>query len=479
MQISGPTPVPFYGNYLEIARLGYLECISKWTSEFGATFVYYLGITPLVVTSDPEVIKSIMVKNFDSFVNRPFGALLIKKGSKNEELTFMEDEDWWRVRRTLAPVFTSKRLRMMTPLIEDCCHRLKNRMTTISNGDNTVEIWEWFGPYIMEVILATEFSRDISTTNGEESPLAKAASSIMLAAARNSGDSISDKKLQTILSHFPWCKPIMKYFARQTVVAQNFDCLEETAIKLIEDRSETFANTRNATHDLLQFMLEAHDENKETKSKRYLRKGEVVGSVNTFMLASYDTIRGFLSYTVYLLALNPTIQDKLTHEINEYYDTNPASSLYDAAENIEYITMVLYESMRLYPPTPDAHRRCNKTCAVNDGLVILQNCVVCFPFYSLHQNPEHWQDPNTFDPERFNPNKEQQHPTYAYLPFGEGPRHCIGKRLALLVAKMSLVAMLKDFQFRQTMDTEVPLKLTCGFTAKPKNGIYLAVVANS
>lgn len=141
--------------------------------------------------------------------------------------------------------------------------------------------------------------------------------------------------------------------------------------------------------------------------------------------------------------------------------------------------MALYESMRMYPPTPDTHRRCNKKCAINDEVIILQNCSVCFPFYSLHVNPEYWQDLSTFDPKRFIRSKEQCYPTFAYLPFGEGPRHCIGKCLALLVGKMTLVAMLKEFQFRKTINTEVPLELMCDFTAKPKNGIHLSIVANS
>lgn len=247
-----------------------------------------------MVTSDPEIIKSIMVKNFDSFTNRPFEPLLIKRENKVEELTFMQDEQWWRVRHTLAPVFTNKRLRMMTPLIEDCCRRLKSKMATINSSDNTVEIWKWFWIYTLEVILATEFSQDISITTGEESPLSKAASSIL---PSNSTSNFSAKKLQTLLSHFPWGSPLLKYFARQTTIAHNWDYLEETASKLVKDRRETLASTKSTTRDILQFMLETHDKNEDTTSKGYLSNGEIVGSINTFLLASYDTIRGFLSYT--------------------------------------------------------------------------------------------------------------------------------------------------------------------------------------
>ena len=100
------------------------------------------------------------------------------------------------------------------------------------------------------------------------------------------------------------------------------------------------------------------------------------------------------------------------------------------------------------------------------------------PVFSLHRNPEYWPNPDIFDPERFNPNNEHSYPTFAFLPFGEGPRNCIGKRLALLEAKMTLVAILKELHFKRTADTEVPLELSVGRTISPKNGVKLSIASN-
>ena len=225
-------------------------------------------------------------------------------------------------------------------------------------------------------------------------------------------------------------------------------------------------------------MLEAHGENAETSSSGCLSNEEIVVQILTFMLAGYDTTSNTLSFMAYLLALNPSIQDRLIREINEYYDVNPDSSLYDAAEKIEYVTMVLYESLRMYPPAPAFGRECNRTCAVTDELIIEKGINVSIPVFSLHRNPEYWPNPDKFDPERFNPNNEHSYPTFAFLPFGEGPRNCIGKRLALLEAKMTLVAILKELHFKGTSDTEVPLDLIVGFTTSPKNGVKLSIASN-
>ena len=430
----------------------------------------------MIVTEDLEILKSVMVKNFDNFINRMYAPPLLRK-EKVRGLLFLRDEAWRRVRRILTPTFSSKKLKMMSPLIQESCERLKNKMAAVSDTGSNVDVWEWFGLFTMEVILATAFSRDVSLDGGKENPLIRAAASIFQT-GRTPGNNLSFERIMMIISHFPWSVPLMRFLARRTRTAQNWDYLHETALKLIEDRQNTLTTTGSTARDLLQLMLEAHDENTGTKSSGYLSNEEIVAEVITFILAGYETTSNALSYTAYLLALNPTIQDRIIKEINDYYDVNPDCSLYDAAESIEYVTMVLYESMRMYPPAPVTNRECKETCAVTDELIIEKGVDIEFPIFFIHRNPKYWPNPDKFDPERFNPNNEQSYPTFAYLPFGEGPRQCIGKRLALLEAKMTLVAILKDLQFKRTTETEVPLDLSVGITMCPNNGIKLSIGSN-
>ena len=472
--LPGPPPKVYSGNY---STLGYMESTQKWMSRYGPTFITYLGIKPVIVTEDLDVIRSVMVKNFDDFINRTYVPPLLKKGTVRGLLQ-LRDEQWRRVRRILTPTFSSRKLKMMSPLIQESCERLRNKMAAVSDSDRSVDVWEWFGMFTMEVILATAFSRDISSASGKDNPLVKAAAAIFQT-GRSTGNNLAGERLIMMLSHFPWSVPILRYLARKTSGARGWDYLEETALKLIEDRRNTMATTGSAAQDLLQLMLEAHDESTETKSSGYLSNEEIVATVTTILLAGYETTSNALSYTAYLLALNPTIQDKLIKEINDYYEVNPDSSLYDAAENIEYVTMVLYESMRMFPPVPRTNRECKQTCAVTDDLIIEEGVDISFPIFLLHRNPEHWPNPDKFDPERFNPNTEPSYPAFAYLPFGEGPRHCIGKRLALLEAKMTLVAIFKDLQFKRCADTEVPLDLSVGITMSPRNGIKLRIATNT
>ena len=474
IRLLGPSPKPYWGNCSEV---GYLESTEKWMARYRPTFITYLGIKPVIMTEDLEVVKSVMVKNFDSFMNRSKLPQLLRKG-KVPGLLMSRDEHWRRARRILTPTFSSKKLRMMSPLIQESCERLRNKMATVCDTSSSVDVWKWFGLFTMEVILATAFSRDISLDNSEENGLIIAAASIFNS-LRRSGNGQGFERLNMLISHFPWIVPFLRFFARRTRDARSWDYLEETALKLIEDRRNAMKATGSTFKDLLQLMLEAHDENRETNSSGYLSNDEIVSAVMSIILAGYETTSNALSYTAYLLALNPTIQDNLIKEINDYYEANPDSSLYDAAENIEYVNMVLCESLRLFPPAPRTNRECKQTCVVTDNLIIEEGMDISFPIFLLHCNPEYWPNPDKFDPERFNPNNEQSYPTFAYLPFGEGPRNCIGKRLALLEAKMTLVAILRDLHFKRNADTEVPLDLSVGITMSPKNGIKLCIVSNS
>ena len=476
--ISGPQPLPFYGNYKEIADLGYLESRRRWASKYGTTFLCFIGIKPTVVTQDVDIIKAVMVKNFERFINRQETPALLQttKNKAIQGLVFLRDEKWRRMRRILTPIFSSKKLRMMAPLIQKSCERLNEKMSSVSNSGKSVDMWKWFGQITMEVILATAFSRDVDTQRSSDDSLTKAAASIFQNIA--SGNSKLDR-LRMIVSHIPWICWVLKYIARRSPVSQSVYYFENIALNLVEDRKKCASRGGSVAQDLLQLLLEAYDEDEvkgETHQKGCLSSDEIVNIIITFTLAGYETTSNALSYTVYLLALNPPIQDKLTREIENYYDANPDASLYDAAENINYVTMVLSESLRLFPPAPRTIRDCNQTCAVSSSLVIPEGVDISFPIFLLHRNPNYWSNPDKFDPERFRPG-EQTHPPFAYLPFGEGPRNCIGKRLALLEAKMILVSIYNNFQFSKTAETEDPLSLKVGITMSPKNGIKLSIVS--
>ena len=472
MRLPGPPPEPYFGNYKEIAKCGIRNAVEKWMSQYGPTFIYYLGINTVIATQDMEVIKSIMVKNFDCFVNRIGLPTPYKKG-KVAILPLMRDGQWRSIRHVLTPTFSSKRLRMMVPFIEDTCRRLKTKMEAVLDTEDSTNVSILFGMFTLENILSTAFSRDIDLDSGNENPLITAALSIFQSTRRSGANNNAGEKLLMLMSHFPWIKHLLRYVARRTTVARSWDYVEDAALKMTEDRIDAMKNG-DVVHDLLQMMLEARDENRDTYP---LSNDEIVTTVMTVMLAGFETTGSTLSFLAYELALNPDVQDKLIKEINDYFDLNPDASLNDAADNIEYVNMLMNEVMRMYPVVTPS-RECKQTCAVTDDLVIEKGTLISVPLFLLHRNPKYWPNPDKFDPERFNPNKEPTYPTYAYLPFGDGPRYCLGKRYALLQSKMAIVSVFRDMHFERAPDTDVPLGVCQGFTLNPVNPIKLCIVSN-
>ena len=161
VRLSGPQPRIYSGNYSEIAKLGVTESTMKWMSSYGPTYICYYGIRPVIVTQDLEVIKSVIVKNFDCFVNRPYIPALLRR-TNLLGLGMIRGSRWRRVRRIVTPAFSTKKLKMVAPLIQTSCERLKNKMAAVSDTESNVNVSEWFKMFTLELILATAFSRDVS-----------------------------------------------------------------------------------------------------------------------------------------------------------------------------------------------------------------------------------------------------------------------------------------------------------------------------
>ncbi|XP_062348468.1 thromboxane-A synthase isoform X4 [Cinclus cinclus] len=145
---------------------------------------------------------------------------------------------------------------------------------------------------------------------------------------------------------------------------------------------------------------------------------------------------------------------------------------YQNVQELPYLDMVIAETLRMYPPAFRFTREAAKDCVVL-GQRIPAGAIIETAVGHLHHNPEFWPEPEKFIPERFTEEaKKEQHP-FAYLPFGAGPRGCIGVKMGLLETKMTLLRILQKFQFKTCPETEIPLQLKSKATLGPKNGVYI------
>lgn len=170
-----------------------------------------------------------------------------------------------------------------------------------------------------------------------------------------------------------------------------------------------------------------------------------------------------IAFAIYSLALNPDVQAKLRNEADECFATHGKEPSLDAISKLPYLHCVVSETLRMYPPAPRLERAPLEDYILGDtGIRVPKGCVVGVPVYAMHYDPEFFPNPEKFDPDRFSEENVGSIRPYSYLPFGAGPRNCIGMRFALQAVKLSLLHSVHSVQFVPTEKTDVPLKFAIG-----------------
>lgn len=478
--IQGPTPELYFGNSRQISEMmGPLKFIEVNFSKYGHVFGYYVGIRPNIVVKNLEMLKQIMGKQFNCFVDRDeiiFPTMIQRNTSIRAGGLFASKGDQWkRQRKIISKSFNSTNLRKMSPVVEKSCDSLITKFGEFSNSGESFDISEVFGRYTMEVILATGFGHKVDLINGNTDELTKASESVFEAMRKGNAEPIV-----ALLSNFPFLWSVLRAIAMRTQNAASYALFEDKIAELVEKRLEDIRQNEEIHYDLLQMLIEAkadsddEDEQSAIKNKNTLSDIEVASIATSFLLAGHETARSTLAFIFYLLAVNPTVQEKLFKEIDQFYSRNPGSTLFEVAQSVEYVDMVVQESLRMYPAAPIAARKTAKNVEIN-GQIFPKGCAVVLPIMAIHYSPEHWSEPTLFRPERFSKEeKEERHPL-AHMPFGYGPRSCIGMKLALMETKMALTALIREYKFLEGPDTEKPLKTSLGVTLSPTNGVYLVL----
>ncbi|XP_058236763.1 cytochrome P450 3A27-like isoform X4 [Hemibagrus wyckioides] len=397
---------------------------------------------------DTEIIKTVLIKEcYSLFTNR---RNFFVNGPLHDALTFVADEDWKRIRSVLSPSFTSGRLKEMFGIMKSHSHSLVKNLQKVSERGESADIKEFFGAYSMDVVTSTAFSVDIDSLNNPKDPF-----------VTNVQKMLTCNYLHPLIiasAMFPFIAPVvekMDFGFFPTAVTDFFYA------SLQKIKSERVAKDNKKRVDFMQLMIDSQKSETDDLNNKETNKGlndhEILSQSMTLIFAGYETSSSTLSFLFYNLASNPEAMKKLQKEIDETFP-NKAEVDYDTVMNMDYLDATLNESMRLYPVLFRLERICKKTVEIN-GLTIPKDTVVLIPTYTLHRDPEFWPDPETFNPERFTKENKESIEQYAYMPFGLGPRNCIGMRFALVAMKLAVVEILQRFDISLSEETKVPLKM--------------------
>nr|ADR00355.1 cytochrome P450 CYP3A78 [Phascolarctos cinereus] len=463
--IPGPRPLPFVGTFLEY-RNGILEFDQKCFKKYGKMWGFYDGRLPILATLDPAFIKIVLVKEFYTlFTNRRNFGL---NGSLESAITIVKGEKWKWIRTIISPTFTSGKLKEMFPIIKHHGDVLMQNIEKRMAKDESLNMKDIFGAYSLDTITSTSFGVDIDSINKPNDPLLVHIKGLFSFSFLN--------PLLILILVFPSLVPILEKLNVSLFSKEVINLLVNATRHIVADRQKS--NKRDRM-DFLQLMIDSQATNdpgskKRNNSPKALTEMEIVAQAVTFLFAGYETTSTTLTFISYNLATHPEIQKKLHEEIDSNLP-NKASPTYDTIFQMEYLDMVVNETLRLFPLAGRLERICEKTAEIN-GIIIPKGTVVMVPVHILHHDPEYWPEPEEFCPERFDREGRKSINPYVFLPFGAGPRNCIGMRFAMLTMKTALIMLLQNFTLETCKETPIPLELDTKGFMKPKKPIILKLV---
>jgi len=218
--------------------------------------------------------------------------------------------------------------------------------------------------------------------------------------------------------------------------------------------------------DLLDLLLAAHD----PETGRTMTDTEVVSNLITFITAGHETTAVALSWTLWLLAKDEPTQHRIHEEVTAVAGAGTIAASH--VEGLSFSRQVIQEAMRLFPPAPGIAREPKATMQLG-GMTITPRTRINIPIYALHRNARLWENPSAFDPDRFAPDQVKARSRYAFIPFGGGPRVCIGASFAMIEAVVILATLVRAIRFRPVAGHKP--KPVARVTMRPAGGMPLLI----
>lgn len=394
---------------------------------------------------DPELVQAALsgeAANLDKgdAVRRPLGAAL------GEGLLTAEGDDWRWQRRAIAPVFRANGLDRFLPAMIAHAEAARERLRDLK-PDSIVtinhEMMRLTFDIIVETMLSGSKGFDASEVEAEVTEYLRLTRWSSLAA----------------LAGAPEWTP---YPGRRRSAA-----LAGALRRRVEARVAARRAEGTKRDDLIDLLLRAED----PQTGRRMTDTEIGDNLLTFLTAGHETTALGLAWTLDLLGRHPEIAARVRAEIAEVTQGAPVSCAHVAA--LPYTRQVFQEALRLYPPAAIIPRRVNKNFELG-GDSLAAGTLLLVPIYAIHRHKTLWEAPHVFDPERFQPAKVASRHRYAYMPFGAGPRICIGAGFAMLEAVAILAVLLRDLRFIATNPQPPAPRLD--ITLRPMQPLMMRIV---
>nr|XP_019557470.2 probable cytochrome P450 9f2 [Aedes albopictus] len=467
-----------------------------------AKMVGFYDLTkPVYMIRDVEIIKTITVKDFEHFTDHTptmtgTGEEVREDSLFGNSLFALRGQKWRDMRATLSPAFTGSKMRHMFELVAECGQSMAAFLVSEAKAGKRLEfeMKDTFARFGNDVIATVAFGIKVDSMRDRENDFYM------------KGKQLLNFQRLTLLVKFLLMRAmpsLMEKLGADFVDAEAGKYFTEMILENMKQRKLHGIVRNDMIHMLMEVRkgalkhekgeqdtkdagfatVEESQVGKSTHS-RIWKDNELVAQCFIFFLAGFDTLSTGLTFLTYELALNPEIQQRLYDEVMETESNLDGKPLtYEVLQQMQYMDMVISESLRKWPPGIVGDRYCTKDYHYKDSagsFVIEKGKSVWIPSIAIHNDPRYYPNPDKFDPERFSDENRAKINPAAYIPFGAGPRNCIGSRLALMEMKMIVYYLLREFSFEPTEKTQIPLRLTMsGFTLQGEKGVWLEFKSRS
>lgn len=398
----------------------------------------YRGLWTTYQITRPEHILHVLQTNAANY--RKGRDYRILKLSLGEGLLTSEDGLWQRQRKMTQPAFHSQQVAGFIRIMEDCTLAMLQRWQTRAKVGEAFDVVPELTRLTLNIVSHALFTTSL------ESDLD------IIQQALAVGRDFSVKRAWSVLQVPHWLPTSANREHRRSLAG-----FHAVIDRMIAERR----NSSQAVHDLLKMLMEARDESGAAMSDRQLRD-----EVATLLTAGHETTTLVLAWTIYFISTRPEVVERMAAEISVLNGRAPE---YEDLSRLRYIRMVVEEVMRLYPPVWILSR----TVVADDeigGYQISAGAELLVLPYVTHRHPQWWQDPDRFCPERFLPENSAGRPRGAYLPFGAGPRTCIGLNFAMTEILVVLTLLLQRFRPELAIAPD-GIKAEPSVTLRPRPGV--------
>ncbi|KAL0126186.1 hypothetical protein PUN28_004960 [Cardiocondyla obscurior] len=423
---------------------------------------------PSIFLRDPELIKDIMVKDFEYFPDHRAFVDETVEPLFGKNVFSLRGDRWKEMRNTLSPTFTASKMKFMFELVSKCSHNFINYLVEHPELCHEMDTKEVFRRYTNDVIATTAFGISINSMKHRDNEFYVRG----VKASKFSSGLFATIKF--VLFQYPRVAKLLNLSFFPPGTAKFFKNVVQETIKTRQEKNIV-------RPDMIHLLMQAQDKENGTTSHK-MTLDDIVSQAFSFFFAGFDTSSTLMCFAAHELAVNQDIQDRLRKEVEQHLAEGNGEISYEALSKMIYMDMVISETLRKYPPVIMLDRLCVKKYELppaqpgSKSVIVEPNHILALPVYSLQHDPKYFPNPEKFDPERFSDENKDKIVPCTYLPFGHGPRKCIGNRFVLMEAKILLAHLLQKFTLKTIEKTIEPVVYTKKeFSLTPIGGFWIGL----